>query len=42
LKDVDLEIEKGELVSVVGPGGSGKTTLLNYIGGLDRPIKEKW
>jgi putative ABC transport system ATP-binding protein len=34
---VTLEIEKGEMVSIVGPSGSGKSTLLNLIGGLDRP-----
>ena len=37
LKCVDLTIEQGELVSIVGPSGSGKSTLLNMIGGLDRP-----
>jgi putative ABC transport system ATP-binding protein len=37
LDTVDLEIERGEMVSIVGPSGSGKSTLLNLIGGLDRP-----
>src|SRR5262249_58060755 len=37
LEDVDLDIEKGQVVSIVGPSGSGKSTLLNLIGGLDRP-----
>ena len=37
LDAVDLEIERGEMVSIVGPSGSGKSTLLNLIGGLDRP-----
>jgi putative ABC transport system ATP-binding protein len=37
LADVDLRIERGELVAVRGRSGSGKTTLLSLIGGLDRP-----
>ena len=37
LDSVDLQIDKGEMVSLVGPSGSGKSTLLNLIGGLDRP-----
>jgi putative ABC transport system ATP-binding protein len=39
LDGVDLEIGRGEYVSIVGPSGSGKTTLFNMIGGLDRPTK---
>ncbi len=37
LRGVDLEIKKGQWVSIIGPSGSGKTTLLNIIGGLDHP-----
>ncbi len=37
LREVDLDIDRGELVAIVGPSGSGKTTMLNVMGTLDRP-----
>ncbi|WP_455592493.1 ABC transporter ATP-binding protein [Bacteroides sp.] len=37
LKGIDLEINRGEIVSIVGPSGAGKTTLLQIMGTLDRP-----
>ncbi len=37
LREIDLEIEQGEFVSVMGPSGAGKSTLLNIIGMLDAP-----
>ena len=37
VESVDLEIQTGELVAIVGPSGSGKSTLLNMMGTLDRP-----
>lgn len=37
LDGVDLNIGRGEYISIVGPSGSGKTTLFNLIGGLDKP-----
>jgi putative ABC transport system ATP-binding protein len=37
LRELNLTIEKGELVAIVGSSGSGKTTLMNILGGLDRP-----
>ncbi|MHC4906457.1 MAG: ABC transporter ATP-binding protein, partial [Planctomycetota bacterium] len=41
LRQVNLQIESGQSISVMGPSGSGKTTLLNLIGGLDRPTSGK-
>lgn len=37
LRGVNLHIDKGEVISIVGPSGAGKTTLLQLIGALDRP-----
>ena len=39
LQNVDLDIEDGEFVSLMGPSGTGKSTLLNVISGIDRPDK---
>jgi putative ABC transport system ATP-binding protein len=37
LKEIDIEIKKGEFVTIMGPSGAGKTTFLNLVGYLDRP-----
>ena len=37
LREVDLDLNRGELVVILGPSGSGKSTLLNILGGLDAP-----
>lgn len=42
LKDINLYIEQGDFVSIMGPSGSGKSTLLNVIGLLDEPNEGKY
>jgi putative ABC transport system ATP-binding protein len=39
LAGIDLQIDRGEMVSIIGPSGSGKSTLLNLMGALDTPTK---
>ena len=41
LKGIDMEIRRGEYISIMGPSGSGKSTLFNMIGALDKPTEGK-
>ena len=41
LEDVNLEIQQGEFIGIIGTSGAGKSTVLNILGGMDQPTEEK-
>ena len=41
VKNVSLEVERGEIVAIIGPNGAGKTTLINLISGFIKPNQGK-
>jgi putative ABC transport system ATP-binding protein len=42
LKDIDIQIEEGEFVTIMGPSGAGKSTLLNIVGMIDKPSEGEY
>lgn len=42
IDNIDLNVEKGEIISIVGPSGAGKTTLMNIIGTLEKPDSKNY
>ena len=41
LEDIDLELNEGEVIVILGPSGSGKSTMLNLLSGIDNPSRGK-
>ncbi|TFF96403.1 MAG: ATP-binding cassette domain-containing protein, partial [Promethearchaeota archaeon] len=41
LKQIDLDIDEGKIITIMGPSGSGKSTLLNILGAMDSPTEGK-